>query len=146
MSSENVEKEKAICKSDPRLYSGEFFIMPKSFVSKMSSLSDASIRIYLLFRDEFNWAKNEDKIYPTYEKIMEITGIKSRTTVRKAIIDLVENGWVRWVERKFSGNNRYYVNSVPEKNDAMMLNIESAKENMSKKRLESSPKVQIMDS
>ncbi|MCX6054876.1 MAG: hypothetical protein NTZ74_08190 [Chloroflexi bacterium] len=149
MSKSNEEKkEKIPCKADPRLFGGGWFVFPKEFSDNMADLSEASIRVYLYFRSCFNWEKNEDRVWPTYETISKVTGIKSNTTIRDAIIDLAEWGWLDWVDRKFSGNNTYHINSVPIKNDAFCSNIEVAKKHMSdaiKKAKEKKAKEKIDD-
>jgi hypothetical protein len=130
----NDEKSKY---HDERLKSGEWFEFPKKFVNEMKNLSDASVKIYLLFREEFNWNKNGDSVWPSYETIMKTTGIKSKETVRKAIIELAEWGWIKDVNRQFSSHNIYHVNSVPEKNDVFCEKLKKSQEIMSSARKKS---------
>jgi predicted transcriptional regulator len=134
---DNKNTEKISKYHDERLKSGEWFEFPKSFIECMHNLSDASIKIYLLFREEFNWYKNDDRVWPSYETIMNKTGIKSKETVRKALIELAEWGWIKDITRQFSSHNIYHINSVPEKNDHFCEKLKKSQELMSKSKRKS---------
>jgi hypothetical protein len=105
MSNRNIEKEKEkeriVCALDPRLYEDEFFYLPNSFVDNMSCLSSGSVAVYLFY--EYNRAINKDKTYFTYKEIMNGTGIKSKTTIRKAIVELSEKGYINKLKENYQG-------------------------------------------
>lgn len=126
------EKKKSSSRyHDERLESGRWFEFPKTFLENMHILSDAAVRIYLLFRYQFNWAENEDRVWPSYEFIMDKTGIKSKTTIRNAIVELAEFGWIKDIHKKFSGNSTYFINSEPEINDFLLREIYKTSKKMS---------------
>ena len=125
-----IRKDKNNKILDPDLPNGSYFIFPSEFIGDLKDrddrgdlafLSGNAVKVYLLFKAMKNYGNNKKQVFPGYEYISIKTGIKSNQTIAKAILELVETGWIENIQRNgFSSYNKYFVNSKKELNDDLI--------------------------
>ena len=86
------------------------FQLPNAFVDEMlCKLSGNACKIYLLIvRKTRGWHKEADKI--SYSQIQKYTGVNSRTTVSKALDELLDSGLIIMQNGNKNSSNEYRLN------------------------------------
>ena len=86
------------------------FQLPNAFVDEMlCKLSGNACKIYLLIvRKTRGWHKEADKI--SYSQIQKYTGVNSRTTISKALDELLDSGLIIMQNGNKNSSNEYRLN------------------------------------
>lgn len=68
--------------------------VPEEFIADFENLSNNSIRMYLVFRKMTGNATEPKWVYCGYQHLIAETNLKSKTLIRKGMIELVAAGWI----------------------------------------------------
>lgn len=97
--------------STPRLHNrhGNFTLVPNGFV--FAKVSHESFRLYVVLLSHVKGnAADGGVVFPDYERLKNITGIKSYSTIAKCIRELESAGWVER-KRRFGDSTLYTLTS-----------------------------------
>lgn len=89
---------------------GNFTMVSNQFVM-VSTTSHEAFRIYVVLRMHVNGSAETGVAFPSYDRIKELTGIKSYSTIAKALRELESGGWVE--RKKRYGNSTIYTLTSP---------------------------------
>lgn len=98
-----------------------YFKIQNSFVDDLYNLSGSTIKVNIVLRSLVR--ENESTqggvwVRCSYDYLREKTGLKSNTSVRKAILQLITYGWIQDFKRGFfqeEGENRTNAYKLPNK-------------------------------
>jgi hypothetical protein len=89
---------------------GSFTKVSNQFVM-VSNTSHEAFRIYVVLRMHVNAGAETGIAFPSYDRIKELTGIKSFSTIAKALRELEAGGWIE--RKKRYGNSTIYTLTSP---------------------------------
>ena len=111
------------------------------FLWQQMDLSNSALRIYIYFIWQVNSAKvRSPKIKVTISSLCYQTGIKTKEIIENGITELVEKGWIEWIEPQLNNENIYTIN--PERHKPNMALIKWRTER-SQKQSENSKKLLV---
>jgi hypothetical protein len=80
------------------------------FIENMFELNDSSIKVYFALRKCVNESRNDgNEVWPSYDWIQKVTGIKKRDTIKDALIELTKQGWISNIKKGFSSVTHYFL-------------------------------------
>lgn len=96
---------------------GAFTVVPNAFI-KDATISHEAFRLFVVLR-QFAGA-NDDAAFPSYDTLKERTGIKSYSTIAKALRELGKKGWLER-QKRFGASTIYTLTtpSIPTPDVAM---------------------------
>lgn len=84
-----------------------YFKVQNEFRDELYKLSGAAVKVYLVLRSSVNEDKG-NKVWCGYEYIKECTHLSS-ASIRKAVIELVANGWIENIHVRFNSSTEYFM-------------------------------------
>lgn len=98
---------------DPDMKPGTWFQMPNEIDDVLCSISGNALKVYIHLRKNVNRKLNKtNTVKRSYNELKEATGIKSRSTLRNAIMELIEIGIIGNIQYRMNDKNVYLVNTV----------------------------------
>lgn len=102
----------------------------KEFLSAMPTLSSAAIRLYLYFMKWINYEYKGCIVEASYTTMQNESGIKDRSTLSDAILELAENGWIADIAQRFNAPNVYKINVTAKVNKELVASMLNKRQQM----------------
>lgn len=104
------------------------FKFTEELMYDMPRIKSSTLKIILALKDKVGEKEVDTWIECSYDYLMEVTGISHKATIRKAIIEVANYGWIKGFKRgyynKTTGEkhaNSYLVSFVPNENRNLAL-------------------------
>lgn len=102
----------------------------KEFLSAMPDLSSSAIRLYLYFMKWINYEYKGSIVEASYATIQSESGIKDRTALSNAILELVETGWIADIVQRFNAPSIYKINVIAKVNKDLVASLKGKRNQM----------------
>ena len=123
----------------------EFVIVSKSFICSDASL--AARAVYLALMMHADQRDDAREVWPSYERIMECSGIRGKATIATALAELEAKGWITR-RKRFSGATVYSLarNPIPISSEIELPVVQNLNDSSSKiERMDDAPVVQNLN-
>jgi hypothetical protein len=101
-----------------------YFKVQREFAFDLKNLDGSSVKLYLFLRQAVNENRKDSNLaFPSYGFITENTGLSS-SSIKRAINQLIETGWIEKIDKGFNAVNKYY---LVDKNNKYFQNESTSK-------------------
>lgn len=84
--------------------------LPEEIIEDFEQLSGSAIKVYILFRKIAGEIKEPKWIHCGYDFLMAETKLTSRSSIRKAMIELTSTGWIVGFRRGYLAGRKRVAN------------------------------------
>lgn len=124
----------------------QYVYLNRTFLENRKFLSSNACCIWIELKGYW-WSDSKTKkpinayVCPSVTNIMDWTGIKSKSTIRNAIEELLILGFIKNITPRFNQTSLYYLDENPEVTVEKINQLKAFKEELSKKKTKTKEKI-----